>query len=489
MDNALREPMVSVIMPIYNAEKYLDESITSIVKQTFSDFELILLPGDSTDRSTEICENWAKKDVRIRIISQDKPNLWYARNKGIRNARGRYFCACDADDLYCLDYLEKMVREAEKDEADIVECMFYMANEDLSEMNVYDGLTRVSDWGHDYIERHCAPSVWKYLVRRSFWNEEKLEYLESRTMADLAMYSLVFSLAKKASYVFEPLYIYRVFDDSISHKKTNIETKFDSFEKVCSFITDQFRQRKLFDEKRLVLLSQIENHAGELYSAIDDDSNIGEVAKRISGVIKQNYSVENTLFDCGVFGWGRHDIERMILLLRKDPTRSISFVNDVELFNLIDPSLSDELIGILQSNSFDFVVLDFVNEALTIRNEIRNASLEIKRWAGGSQVFAEALKANGEPKVYLLERYLSENYYSEKDVVQFDDIDNIRMTNSILQKMYETFAVMYANTELIKAIPTDKNIADSGDEPIATDLTTQYFYERILDKVHVDNKS
>lgn len=54
MDNALREPMVSVIMPIYNAEKYLDESITSIVKQTFSDFELILLPGDSTDRSTEI---------------------------------------------------------------------------------------------------------------------------------------------------------------------------------------------------------------------------------------------------------------------------------------------------------------------------------------------------------------------------------------------------------------------------------------------------
>ncbi len=92
-------PEISVIVPVYNAEKYLDDCISSIINQTFRDFELILLPGNSDDSGTSVCEKWATRDNRIRIIDQDINSVSYARSKGISFSKGRYICFCDADDL------------------------------------------------------------------------------------------------------------------------------------------------------------------------------------------------------------------------------------------------------------------------------------------------------------------------------------------------------------------------------------------------------
>ena len=78
-------PEISVIVPVYKAEKYLDDCISSIANQTYKDFELILVPAKSDAICTSICEKWAKADQRIRIIDQDRPSVSYARNKGIKN--------------------------------------------------------------------------------------------------------------------------------------------------------------------------------------------------------------------------------------------------------------------------------------------------------------------------------------------------------------------------------------------------------------------
>lgn len=77
-------PEISIIVPVYNASAYLDECVNSILSQTFTDFELILCPGSSTDNSTQLCHEWVKRDSRIKIVIQDKNNCAYARNKAIK---------------------------------------------------------------------------------------------------------------------------------------------------------------------------------------------------------------------------------------------------------------------------------------------------------------------------------------------------------------------------------------------------------------------
>lgn len=92
-------PLVSVVLPVYNGEKYLSEAIASILSQTFSDFEFIIIDDGSTDGSSEIVDRWAKLDRRIRVISRENRGLVYSLNEGINAATGKYIARMDADDV------------------------------------------------------------------------------------------------------------------------------------------------------------------------------------------------------------------------------------------------------------------------------------------------------------------------------------------------------------------------------------------------------
>ena len=107
-------PKISVIVPVYNAEKYLNRCIDSILVQTFTDFELLLINDGSKDKSGEICDEYSKKDIRVKVFHKENGGASSARNVGLDNARGEYICFCDADDfvdktwLLCFSlYLEK----------------------------------------------------------------------------------------------------------------------------------------------------------------------------------------------------------------------------------------------------------------------------------------------------------------------------------------------------------------------------------------------
>lgn len=98
--------MISVIVPVYNAEKYLDDCLSSISRQTYSDFEAILIDDGSTDKSLSICHEWEKKDRRFGVISVPNGGVSYARNIGLDRAHGEYFCFIDSDDYVHEKYLE-----------------------------------------------------------------------------------------------------------------------------------------------------------------------------------------------------------------------------------------------------------------------------------------------------------------------------------------------------------------------------------------------
>lgn len=115
-------PEISVIVPVYNTEKYLDRCIRSIINQTFSDFELILVDDGSKDNSGFVCDEWEKKDSRIKVIHQKNAGAGAARNAGLRVAKGEYIGFVDSDDWIEPQMYEVMYNAIEKYFADVGMC-------------------------------------------------------------------------------------------------------------------------------------------------------------------------------------------------------------------------------------------------------------------------------------------------------------------------------------------------------------------------------
>lgn len=113
-------PMVSVIMPVYNAHLYVESTIKSVLNQTYRDFELVIVDDGATDGSGEICDAYAKQDARIVMIHQKNGGICKARNTALQVAKGKYIAFCDHDDLYQPEYLELAVTAAEKADAELV---------------------------------------------------------------------------------------------------------------------------------------------------------------------------------------------------------------------------------------------------------------------------------------------------------------------------------------------------------------------------------
>lgn len=129
------KPLISVIVPIYNVEKYLDRCVQSIVDQTYKELEIILVDDGSPDNSPEICDEWAKKDGRIKVIHKKNGGVSSARNAGIGIFKGDFVTFLDSDDWLEADAVETMMLCALQDGADIVCCGFY-----------FDDIQGNSDW-------------------------------------------------------------------------------------------------------------------------------------------------------------------------------------------------------------------------------------------------------------------------------------------------------------------------------------------------------
>ena len=112
--------LISVIVPVYNVEKYLADCVESILQQTFRDFELILIDDGSKDRSGEICDAFAETDDRIVVVHQDNQGQSKTRNYGVLISKGEYIVFVDSDDLIFPHYLETLYKESQNSGAELV---------------------------------------------------------------------------------------------------------------------------------------------------------------------------------------------------------------------------------------------------------------------------------------------------------------------------------------------------------------------------------
>ena len=136
------QPILSIIVPAYNIEKYLKRCLDSIINQSYKNFECIIVNDGSTDRTRTICDEYAKKDSRIIVIHQENGGLSVARNKAMKVVRGKYVSFVDGDDYIMKTYCETLINLLEDNDADVAKCDYYkgiLTNEKDVQVKVVSG--------------------------------------------------------------------------------------------------------------------------------------------------------------------------------------------------------------------------------------------------------------------------------------------------------------------------------------------------------------
>lgn len=212
-----KDGLISVIVPIYKVEQFLDECVESILCQTYTKFELILVDDGSPDRCGKMCDAYKEKDTRIRVIHKENGGLSDARNAGMKIAMGEYFTFVDSDDFVSNDYLAVLMQAAQEYDADIVQGDFTEIKDKLGTKNNYQAqlFTREEALVSLLKQKTVHVSAWAKLYRReSFFN---IEYPKGRINEDkLTIYKNIWNSLRIVC-IPKCIYFYRLNDASIMH--------------------------------------------------------------------------------------------------------------------------------------------------------------------------------------------------------------------------------------------------------------------------------
>lgn len=276
---------VSIVIPVYNAQDYLQECLDSVLNQTFSDIEVVLVDDGSKDNSGKICDEYASKDNRITVVHQQNAGVSAARNKGIESASGEWIMFVDSDDFITTDAVEKLVSQA-----DATDCQNVIANflEDgkalTGNIEAFD-LTQYRDgfWGGciagpdmfgpvfpekmrqlPYLGTPCA----KIFLRKTIIDNNIRFPLDVRFGEDSIFNMYVFKYAEKVAFIDEPVYVYRKHEGSLC--TGNIDKKaseYTAYVNRTEVVLEEFEAENGLNPYRAVDLSQMVWELANLYGA------------------------------------------------------------------------------------------------------------------------------------------------------------------------------------------------------------------------------
>lgn len=210
-------PLVSVIIPVYNVEKYLRECLDSVVNQTLKDIEIICVDDGSTDASLDILKEYEKKDKRFKIITQNNLHAGVARNNGLKIATGEYLSFLDSDDIFESTMLEDMYNTSINDNSDIVVCNFYIYNSDTKKSScnkkIGDKFIKMSPFSPLDIKNELfnfsVPNAWTKLFKHELFKKYNLQFIDTICCNDFTCVDTALALANKISVLEKPYIHYR----------------------------------------------------------------------------------------------------------------------------------------------------------------------------------------------------------------------------------------------------------------------------------------
>jgi len=245
-------PLVSIIMPVYNSEKYLEKSISSVLNQTLDSVELICINDRSDDDSLGVLKKFQKKDKRIKIIN-NKINVGpgKSRNVGIKNANGEYICFLDSDDWLRKKACEILYKKAEEGKADVVYIRpkLVFANKTILDNRL---LTEKDCEDKDIVFRknllrRVAWAPWSKFIRRDLLVKNKIGFPDIYIAEDMDFSYKVIYYAKKITYAKEYLYNYNLREDSLM-SYTSPRRRIDNYFKSIRLLETFLKKEEIFEE-------------------------------------------------------------------------------------------------------------------------------------------------------------------------------------------------------------------------------------------------
>ncbi|MGG3640564.1 glycosyltransferase [Bacillus gobiensis] len=286
---------VSVIIPIYNVERFLIKCLDSVIYQTFNNIEIIAINDGSTDRSGRLLDDYKKIHTNIKVIHKSNEGLSETRNKGLKLAKGEYVVFIDSDDYISSDMIESMYKKAIKTQAEIViSKVIYeypdgkqisMFKRDFNEIETIDGYEAIKRFWNGEINGHC----WNKLIKRDLMINSGIHFPVGKYYEDAPTLINLLQQAKKISFSNKGLYYYLQREGSITKKHT-LDSLCDQIEIIN--IIKEIIDVKYFNvvykkEFQFFLLKNLYFNLYSLNSIVCEDRNIIiEYKKNINNHIK-----------------------------------------------------------------------------------------------------------------------------------------------------------------------------------------------------------
>ena len=262
--------MISVIVPVYNVEEYLEECLESIKRQTYTDIEVILVNDGSIDRSKEICERYCEKDSRFKLVNQENKGLSGARNRGMLESKGEFISFVDSDDVLKEDMLEQLMKQMTSEDIDIVECWYTNEKQELELSTPKNVKTIFQGDSKEALVSLCKDNIVRLNAVAKLFRRQVIinfPFLEGLFYEDVYGGIGILKHIRKMVKINYIGYYYRVRQGSIMNREFNIKnldifTICDKLEQLYQGDTDSlaYIHRRLF---HLVLMHVVDYHIFE----------------------------------------------------------------------------------------------------------------------------------------------------------------------------------------------------------------------------------
>lgn len=229
-------PEISIVVPIYNAEKYLDKCLDSLVKQTFQDIEILAFNDGSVDGCKEIlCDYQDRYPDKMRVFEQENIGISRTRNKGIHAAKGKYIAFIDSDDSVDCTFCEKMYGKIKQEDLDVVVCDYFEVTSDSKKKIEFQQCENCTVYEKPELLYRINTSPWNKIYKKDFLIENEIEFPIGLKYEDVFFIQKILAKKAKIGSVDAPLVYYMIHPGSESTVvKKNVFDIFEILEKVCN---------------------------------------------------------------------------------------------------------------------------------------------------------------------------------------------------------------------------------------------------------------
>lgn len=308
----MKDFLISVVIPVYNVEKYLQECLDSVSAQTYENFEAVIIDDGSQDTSGAICDSYAARDTRLRVIHQKNSGLSAARNAGLDASRGAYLLFLDSDDMLRSDALEKLAETVSGGEDFVIFDAECFSDSDRNSP-VMQGYIRTKQYpsgkGIEMFDALQSSRDYKFsaclsLYRTAFLAENRLRFYEGILYEDVIFSFETYCKADRVSHLYEPLYRRRIREASIMTAAVGSKNYLSAEKVLCAVI--RLAQENGVINKASVqrYLARIAMRAPDIYSrlSVKDKRDLRGNYQKTIRTIRGFKGFNNTALLCRTYG-------------------------------------------------------------------------------------------------------------------------------------------------------------------------------------------